>query len=79
MSTLPMFLTRDEIVALTARIHHSAQRKVLSMMGIEHRTRPDGSIVVLRTHVEQILGAFGSHRKATSSEPNWGALNATRT
>lgn len=49
-------------------------------MGIEHRARPDGSLAVLRTHVEQQLGgAIAPNRKTASSEPDWGALNASRT
>ncbi|TFW08743.1 DUF4224 domain-containing protein [Oxalobacteraceae bacterium OM1] len=72
-----MFLTRDELMALTAQVQHSAQRKVLNMMGIEHRTRPDGSIVVLRTHVEQMFGCMPVARINNSSEPNWGVLNAS--
>ena len=79
MTFAPMFLTRDEVVALTARVQYSAQRKVLSMMGIEHRTRPDGSVVVLRTHVEQLLGGIGTSRAIKPAEPNWGAMNASRT
>ncbi|HZW13827.1 MAG TPA: DUF4224 domain-containing protein [Noviherbaspirillum sp.] len=74
-----MFLSREELMALTARIQYSAQRKVLNMMGIEYRSRPDGSIVVLRTHVEQMFGGMATTRKSKSSEPNWGALNAPRT
>lgn len=77
MSAYPMFLTREEVAALTARVQHSAQRKVLNIMGIEYRMRPDGSIVVLRTHVEQVLGGFPTSRKGTVIEPNWGALNAS--
>ena len=79
MNTTSMFLTREELAALTARVQYSAQRKVLSMMGIEHRTRPDGSIVVLRTHVEQLFGGIATGRGIKNTEPNWGALNASRT
>ena len=73
-----MFLTREEIAALTARIQFSAQRKVLNRMGIEHRTRPDGSIVILRSHIEELFGALISNKTKKNIEPNWGALNATR-
>ncbi|HEY4074989.1 MAG TPA: DUF4224 domain-containing protein [Herbaspirillum sp.] len=43
-----MFLTADQIKELTKRVHHSAQSRVLASMGIEHKPRPDGSVVVLR-------------------------------
>ncbi|WP_211475116.1 DUF4224 domain-containing protein [Collimonas humicola] len=73
-----MFLTFDEVRSLTERVHHSAQVKVLCSMGIEHRVRPDGSIAVLRQHIEQLMGAEFSKRKVKVTEPNWGALNAAR-
>lgn len=73
------FLTPEEIKDLTGRVQNLAQVKVLRGMGIEHRTRPDGSVVILRSHVEQTLGgATPAPRKRTPTEPNFGALNATR-
>lgn len=72
-----MFLTDDEIKDLTRRVHHNVQASVLCKMGIEHKLRPDGSLAVLRSHVENVLtGKFDKKSKAVK-EPNWGALNAT--
>ena len=73
-----MFLTREEIRGLTTRIQYSAQVKILRAMGIEHRVRPDGSVAVLRMHVEQLLGGESKQRNESIKEPNWGALHATR-
>jgi len=73
-----MFLTREEIRGLTTRIQYSAQVKILRAMGIEHRVRPDGSVAVLRLHVEQLLGGESKQRCESNKEPNWGALHATR-
>lgn len=74
------FLTQEEIRDLTGRVQNAAQVKVLRGMGIEHRARPDGSIVILRSHVEQTLGgATPAPRKRTPAEPNFANLNATRT
>ena len=78
MSSSPMFLTKDEISELTKRFQHSAQLKILRAMGIEHRIRPDGSLVVLRSHIEQLLGDAAKVRKEKVTEPNWKALNASR-
>lgn len=76
---MKMFLDMDELRELTARQQHSAQAKVMRAMGIEHRARPDGSLAVLRLHVEQVLGAApGQRRQRAPVEPNWGALNAAR-
>lgn len=74
-----MFLTDHELRELTQRQRAPAQRKALRAMGIEHRTRPDGSVVVLRAHVEKEFGlapAPTARAKMKTIEPNWGALNA---
>lgn len=73
-----MFLTNDEMRLLTNRVQYSAQIRALSAMGIEHRVRPDGSLAVLRSHVERLFGGMTESRQRSSVEPNWGALNATR-
>ncbi|MHB0991670.1 MAG: DUF4224 domain-containing protein [Burkholderiales bacterium] len=52
-----MILTQGELVELTGRQRSQAQMKVLRFMGIEHRQRPDGRIIVLRAHVDRIFGA----------------------
>lgn len=51
-----MFLTQHEIAELTGKERPSAQIRALRLMGIEHRRRPDGSVAVLRAHVEQVFG-----------------------
>ena len=48
---LPLYtdvLSPDELVILTGKKYHSAQIKELNHMGISHRTRVDGSVVVVR-------------------------------
>lgn len=70
-----MFLTQEELTALTGRKKRPAQVMALRHMGIEHRVRPDGSVVVLRSHVERLLGGEavpdGTLRK---TEPDFNAL-----
>jgi len=68
-----MFLTDDELVQLTRRTRRASQRQVLTAMGIEHRPRPDGSLVVLRSHVEKLLdGALASAKlRVQINEPDW--------
>jgi Domain of unknown function (DUF4224) len=74
-----MFLDDDELRSMTHRVQRAAQARVLRSMGIEHRARPDGSLAVLRAHVEQTFGAAAAaKRKKTPTEPNWGAVSATR-
>ena len=74
-----LFLDADEISNMTSRVQRAAQVRVLRGMGIEHRIRPDGSVAILRAHVERVFGACpASMRKAASKEPNWEALDAAR-
>ena len=73
-----MFLDASELRELTQRSQHASQVKVLRSMGIEHRPRPDGSVAVLRSHVEHVLsGGTSANRKLSNAEPNWSALNAS--
>lgn len=71
-----MFLTEDEVCELTAKRQHAAQIRVLRQMGIEHRERPDGSVAILRAHVEAILGVTPAKRTRKKTEPNFEALDA---
>ncbi|MBS0380141.1 MAG: DUF4224 domain-containing protein [Proteobacteria bacterium] len=45
-------LTEKEVRALTGKTYHKAQARALDSMGIFYRLRPDGSLAVLRVHVE---------------------------
>ncbi|WP_150696653.1 DUF4224 domain-containing protein [Pandoraea terrae] len=53
------FLTCDEVKELTGRVKYKTQAHVLSPLGIEHKVRPDGSMLVLRAHMEHVLGGGG--------------------
>ena len=39
-------LSPDELKQLTQKKQSTSQREVLNFMGIDHRMRPDGSVVV---------------------------------
>ena len=71
-----MILDKLELIELTGRRVKSAQVRALRYMGIEHRMRPDGSIAVLKAHVEQLLGATNPtvNRRTEEIEPNWSAM-----
>lgn len=67
-----MFLDEVELVSLTSRKRKRAQVHCLRMMGVEHRVRPDGSIAVLRAHVELLFGAQAPTDRALGhAEPDW--------
>ncbi|GIZ54047.1 DUF4224 domain-containing protein [Noviherbaspirillum aridicola] len=70
------FLDRDEIAALTGKRRRSSQREVLNALGITHKVRPDGSILILWAHVTQVLGGEAAKGRAPGIEPNWDAMNA---
>lgn len=71
----PMILDRTELESLTHRTRASAQVRALRFMGIEHRLRPDGTVAVLRTHVEQVFGTLPAEkRKDPANEPNWAGI-----
>lgn len=75
LETDMMFLTKAELEALTGKQRRDTQARVLRFMGIEHKIRPDGSLAVLRAHVEQELGMTQHNRtNEKTTEPNWGAL-----
>ena len=62
-----MFLTADEVRDLTGKVRNQTQVAALRHMGIEHRVRPDGSVAVLRAHVESSLGLL-AHSKRHEQE-----------
>lgn len=65
-----MFLTEEEICALTGvrrrqrLVRYELQRQVLVQMGIPFLVRPDGSLVLLREAVLQLLGASPGDERA---------------
>jgi hypothetical protein len=68
-----MFLCEDELTNLTGMKRRAARVRALRTMGVEHRIRPDGRVIVLRSHVEALLG--GVPRTIVSApEPDWNAL-----
>ena len=68
-----MFLEPHELIALTKRKRSASQLAVLHAMGIECKRRPDGSVVVLRSHVEKVLDSTLATAKITvkKNEPDW--------
>lgn len=71
-----VFLDSTEMAELTGRVRSDAQVRALRHMGIEHRVRPDGKVVVLRSHVEQVLGVAPARgRPVKEIEPDWSAIH----
>lgn len=75
-----MFLSVPEINQLTAKKRRASQIQVLRFMGIEHKVRPDGSLLVSRVHVEKLLdGESVNNRIKRRTEPDWSMFNAKKT
>lgn len=73
---MTMFLTKDELKELTGHVRAHAQAKELDKMGIEYKPRGDGSLAVLRSHVEKEFGLLQQKpANKKSFQPNWEALN----
>ncbi len=74
---MSLFLSPDELQTLTGRQRKSAQSRALSMLGIEHKVRADGFPVVLRAHIERVMGGTESSttKQKKKSTPNWSALD----
>jgi hypothetical protein len=66
-----MILSEAELSELTNKVRRDAQVKALRHMGLEHRIRPDGSVVVLKAHVERELGLRHDQNVIKETEPNW--------
>ena len=69
-----MFLTREEIEALTGRIRPSAQIRWLRQNGLESLRRADGLPLVLRSAVLRKLGD-DIRRHCISTEPDWSVFS----
>lgn len=70
-----MFLTPDEIKELTGKQRKPAQLRALRFMGIEHKVRPDGALIISRSHIEKVLdGNIATKIKPERIEPNWDAM-----
>lgn len=69
-----MFLTEQEICDLTDRERHDAQARQLRFLGIDFRQRADGSLVVLKSHIEKSLGGITEKHVRVKTQPNWNAV-----
>jgi hypothetical protein len=78
LAAVSTWLSPDEVSELTGKQPNSyaAQRRALAWMRVEFRTRPDGRPMVLRSHVDGMIGARSERRPR---EPDWSAMDGTST
>lgn len=73
---MSLCLLPEEIEDLTRRQRYSAQLRVLRALGIESRCRPDGTVLVDRSHYEEwARGSIGGKQRQAQqkTEPRWDA------
>ena len=73
--TNPIYLTLQEVEAITGKHRYRAQVRALGRMGIQCRVRPDGRPIVSRMAFENIMG--GTVSTPQQAEPDFGALHGT--
>lgn len=69
-----MFLSPDQLRDLTRKQRPTAQVRVLIEMKIRHGVRPDGSIVVMESAVDAVLGPGAAAKLGRKSAPDFGAV-----
>lgn len=68
-----LVLSEAQLYEVTHKKRPAAQCRALRTMGIEHRQRPDGTVLVHRAHIDNLLGIV-ANAKVTSAkrfEINW--------
>lgn len=72
----PMHLTAEELVELTHYKGSKRQINALMHMGFKFMVRPDGTVAVLRAHVEKIMGITDTKSQNRANVPlDFGGLN----
>lgn len=72
---MKLFLDEEEMHELTGRERRDAQVKQLRHMGIEHRVRADGTVAVLKSHIDKTFdGVAEKTIKLEHTEPNWSGV-----
>lgn len=70
-----MHLTQAEIVDLTHYKVAKKQAQALHAMGFTFVLRPDGSVAVLRAHVEKLMGLCDSKKREQEATVNLEWMN----
>ncbi len=66
-----MILSHEELIELTGKKAKPAQVQALRYIGLEFRLRPDGSPIVLKSHVEKV---FGGSQESKNDDPYYGIM-----
>ena len=69
-----LFLSPSAVKRLTGKTRRPAQVRALQKMGIEHKVRPDGEVIISHSHIEKVLDGATPEKAERRIEPNWEAL-----
>ena len=69
-----ILLTREELMEITGYSRSKSQAAWFLDNGINHRTRADGSLVVLRRHFQDSMGQASGSISAIAPEPDFSSL-----
>lgn len=70
-----MFLTKDEVFVATGKRQRSLQSQELTHLGIVHKIRSDGSILVLRAHFDEVMGLNFQTKMRKPVQIDWSHIN----
>jgi len=68
---MTLWLSDAELVDATHRRQPSAQARALDRMGVPHRRRPDGTLLVSRTAIENALRGTMAAQHGPANGLNW--------
>jgi len=68
-----MFVTNEELQQLTGFKSRACQRRWCLQNGVQFMQRGDGSLVISKQHIEELLGS-SSHVNVVPPEPDYSTL-----
>lgn len=72
---MSLVLTDSELIELTRKRRPAAQVRALRYLGINHKQRADGSVLVARSHFEDLQKATSSSKMLVQrQEPDWSKI-----
>lgn len=73
---MSLVLSDIEVIELTRKRRPAAQVRALRHLGINHKQRADGSVMIARSHFDGLFGeATSSIMLAKRTEPDWSKVS----
>lgn len=68
---MTLYVSAEHLIETTGKKRPSAQVRALRGMGIEHKVRPDGKVLVSLEHLNKLLDGNVENRVKNRTEPKW--------